>query len=243
MKTKLPLIIGLLIVVAFIIPGVSAVSPFQVQGNHYNLNIIGTKSYDETLGKEVGDSMGHTLFVKLNGKSKITMTQADDGVFQVVDRNGIDADGAEFNIAPGHYNVYGRALGKPNGKVNITAWGNFTDAETGYQLLNLGYVNLARESGKPQSVNINNLFYVDATLCTAYDAVGEVCTETTEYKYYWVFDIAELFDYWWDYDNYGLKNLQVRFYECTLDPTGTAHDYCRWGDGTPIDSTKTVVTT
>src|SRR4030042_2233544 len=97
MKTNLSLIIGLLSVAAFIIPGASAVSPFQVQGNHYNLNIIGTKSYDETLGKEVGDSMGHTLFVKLNGKSKITMTQALDGVFQVTDRNGCDGQ-AEFIV-------------------------------------------------------------------------------------------------------------------------------------------------
>ena len=242
MKTKLPLIIGLLLVAVFIIPGVSAASPFQVQGNHYNLNIIGTKSYNETLGKEVGDSMGHTLFVKLNGRSKITMTQDPAGVFKVVDRNGCDGE-AEFNIAPGYYNVYARALGKPGGKVNISAWGNFTDAETGYQLLNLGYVNLARESGKPQSVNINNLFFVDVSLCTAYDAVSGICTQTTDYNDYWVFDIAELFDYWWDYDNNGLKNLQVRFYECTLDPTGTADDYCRWGDGTAINSTKTVVTT
>ena len=241
MKTRLSIILGLLIVAAFIIPGASAVSPFQVQGSHYNLNIIGTKSYDETLGKEVGDSMGHTLFVKLNGKSRITMTQAIDGVFRVTDRNGCDGQAA-FNIAPGHYNVYARALGTPNGKVNVSAWGNFTDLETGYQLINLGYVNLARESGKPQSVNINSLFYVDASLCTAVDEFG-ACTETTSYNDYWVFDIAELFDYWWDYDNNGLKNLQVRFYECTLDPTGTADDYCRWGDGTPIDSTKTVVTT
>jgi uncharacterized lipoprotein NlpE involved in copper resistance len=97
--------------------------------------------------------MGHTLFVKLNGKSKITMTQAPDGVFRVTDRNGCDGQ-AEFNIAPGHYNVYARALGSPKGKVNVSAWGNFTDLETGYQLINLGYVNLARESGKPQSVNI-----------------------------------------------------------------------------------------
>jgi hypothetical protein len=47
--------------------------------------------------------------------------------------------------------------------------------------------------------------------------------------------------YWWDYDNEGLKNLEVRFYECTLDPTGAADNYCRWANGDPIVSTKTVV--
>jgi hypothetical protein len=140
--------------------------------------------------------------------------------------------------------VYARALSYPTVKsISLRrATLPISKQDTGYQLLNLGYVNLARESGKPQSVNINSLFYVDAALCTAVDEFG-ACTETTSYNDYWVFDIAELFDYWWDYDNNGLKNLQVRFYECTLDPTGTADDYCRWGDGTPIDSTKTVVTT
>jgi hypothetical protein len=50
-----------------------------------------------------------------------------------------------------------------------------------------------------------------------------------------------LLSYWWDYNNQGLKLLQVRFYPCTLDATGTATDYCRWGDGSPIVSSKTIV--
>jgi uncharacterized lipoprotein NlpE involved in copper resistance len=239
MKTKLSIVIGLLFVAALIIP-VSAASPFQISGSHYQLNIIGAKNYDETLGKPVGDSMGHTLFVRLDGKSKIIMTQARDGVFQVVDRNGIDADGAKFNIAPGYYNVYARAKGTPGGKVNITAWGEFEDALDGSTIINLGYVNLARDSGKPVSVNINKLFYVNVTLCTGAEA--DTCIETTTYTNYWVFAIDELMEYWWDYDNDGLKNLEVRFYECTYDETGTAEDYCRWANGAPIVSSKTVVT-
>ncbi|MDD1696129.1 MAG: hypothetical protein LUQ54_04450, partial [Methanoregula sp.] len=63
MKTKLPIIIGLLIVAAFFIPGVSAVAdPSKLNGEHYNLNIIGVKTADQI--KTVGDSMGHTMFVK-----------------------------------------------------------------------------------------------------------------------------------------------------------------------------------
>lgn len=242
MKTKLPIliIIGLFVAVAFIIPVVSAKSPFQVHGSHYNLNIIGVKTSDQI--KEVGDSMGHTMFVKLSGRTKIIMTQDAGGVFQVVDRNGLDNDGAEFNIAPGYYNVYARALGKPNNNyVDITARGEFDDAQEGETLIWLGAVNLARESKKPQSVNINRLFYVDVTLCTEYDEINEVCTETTSYDDYWVFGIDELMEYWWDYDNYNLKLLQVRFYECTLDATGVAKDFCRWGNGDPIDSIKSIV--
>ena len=236
MKTKLPIliIIGLLVAVAFMIPGVSADSPWQVHGAHYNLNIIGVKDSDQI--KEVGNSMGHTMFVKLTGRTKIIMTQATDGVFQVVDRNGLDNDGAEFNIAPGHYNVYARGLGKPGGSVHIQANGTFNDAEIGETLVMLGYVDIARTTGKARSVNINNLFYVDVTLCTEVDS--GVCTKVTEYKETWVFDIPELLEYWWDYDNNGLKLLQVRFYECTLDPTGQADDFCRWADGTAIVSLK-----
>ena len=231
MKTRLSIVIGLLIIVGFCFPAVSAVSPFQVNGAHYNLNIIGVPSQT----KDVGDSMGHTLFVKLSGKTKIIMTQDEGGVFQVVDRNGLDGQ-AQFNIAPGHYNVYARALGKPNGNVHIQANGTFNDTVNGETLIMLGYVDIARTAGKPQNLNINNLFYVDVTICTA--MLDGVCTEETTYTDTWVFDIPELLEYYWDYDNANLKLLQVRFYPCTLDETATANDYCRWENGDPIVSTK-----
>jgi hypothetical protein len=205
-----------------------------VNGQHYNLNIIGAKNVGD-----IGDSMGHTMFVNLYGMSKITMTQDPLGVFKVTDRNGLDGKAA-FNIAPGHYNVYATALGKPNGNVHIDAYGNFTDAVDGTTLIPLGYVDISRTKGSPVSLNINKLFYVDVTICTAVDEYG-TCTETTTYEDTWVFDIPELLEYFWNYNNNGLKLLQVRFYGCTLDPSGLASDYCRWGDGTPIDSIKTVV--
>jgi hypothetical protein len=229
------IVLGLVLSVLLVSGAFAGVgNTIPVRGKHYNLNIIGAKNVGQ-----VGDSNGHTMFVKLNGKTKIIMTQDPDGEFKVTDRYGLDGQ-AEFNIAPGYYNIYAAALGKPNKNVDITAWGEFEDMETGTKLLNLGYVNLARNKGKPMSVNINQLFYVDVTLCTAVDEFG-VCTEWVTYEDYWVFDIDELLEYYWDYDNKGLKLLQVRFYECTLDPTGEASDYCRWANGDPIDSRKTVV--
>jgi uncharacterized lipoprotein NlpE involved in copper resistance len=210
---------------------------FQVNGPHYNLNIIGVDKHGE-----VGDSSGHTMFVKLDGKTKIIMTQNESGVFDVVDRNGLDGR-AEFNIAPGHYNVYARALGKPGGKAKITAYGNFTDAVEGTKLEWLGCVDINRTKGKqPQSVNINELFYVNVTISTL-DEEGNIVTVV--YEDFWVFDIPELLEYYWDYNNGGLKLLQVRFYECKLinpdDYGNTAEypkDYCRWGDGSPIVSMR-----
>ncbi len=213
-------------------PRALAASPWQVHGTHYNLNIVGSKTT-----KDVGASDGHTMFVKLDGKTRIYMTQSGSG-FLVTDRNGLDGS-ASFNIAPGYYNVYARGLGKPGGNADIQANGTFTDAVDGTVEYMLGYVNIARTSGKPQVVNINQLFYVDVTLCTDQEA-GE-CTEVTTYTDTWVFDIPELLEYYWDYENHGLKLLQVRFYECTLDPTGEAANYCRWENGDPIVSSKQVV--
>ena len=210
-------------------------SSFQVNGPHYNLNIIGAK----TVG-DIGNSMGHTLFVQLNGKTKIIMTQAADGQFVVTDRNGLDGS-ASFNIAPGKYNIYARGLGKPGGSTKIDAYGEFTDALDGTQLVLLGYVNIERTKGTPKNVNINNLFYVDVTLCLEVNLETGACYKEGVYTDYWVFDIEELLNYWWEYDNQGLKLLQVRFYPCTLDPSGTASDYCRWGDGTAINSQKTIL--
>lgn len=166
-------------------------------GPHYNLNIIAAPK-----DKDVGDSMGHTLFVLMNGHTKIYMTQDPGGQFYVVDRNGTDGT-AEFNIAPGHYDVYARALGKPNRHVIITSFGEFED-DTGANWYELGDVRLDREKGKPQTVNINHLFYVDIDLVV--DGVP------VSYHNEWVFDIEELLQYYWDYDNHGLKLLQVRFY-------------------------------
>lgn len=220
----------LVLMISGVYAGVGNTIP--VNGKHYNLNIIGVDKHGE-----VGDSSGHSLFVKLDGKTKIVMTQDPEGQFDVVDRNGLDGR-AEFNIAPGHYNIYAATLGKPGGKVDINAYGEFLDAEQGTTLLHLGYVDLSRDKGKPQSTNINELFYVDVTLCTEVDIDGNCLTEVV-YEDFWVFDIEELLEYYWDYDNQGLKLLQVRFYECTLDETGEANDYCRWQDGSPIVSSKT----
>ncbi len=215
---------------------------FQVNGNHYNLNIIGA----ETVGNVDngnGNSMGHTMFVDLYGMTKIIMTQGDE--FKVVDRCGVDEKPAktEFMIAPGTYNVYARALGKPNKHVEICSYGEFQEYDT-TNILWLGCVDVkdtTREKGKPKSVNINELFYVDVIL-SILDEEGNIVT--VEYKDFWVFDIDELIEYYWEYDNDGLKLLQVRFYECRLinpaDYPGENYpkDYCRWGNGDPIVSKK-----
>jgi hypothetical protein len=262
------LFLGIAVVLALgmmasvVMAGVGNTIPKGLRGEHYTLNIIALEfKEDAEKAKAASDNMGHVIFVPLWRKCKIIMTQDPQyGEFKVVDRDGSDGV-AHLNIAPadedstGHYSVFAAALGKPNREVTITSWGEFEDAldPSGKVLLELGTVSIPRLTGKgnPKSVNINELFYVDVTLCLEAgpdpnDPQQIICLVEVVYQDYWVFDIAELLGYYWDYDNtLGLKHLQVRFYPCTLDCTGTAPDYCRWGttsdafpDGDPICSMK-----
>ena len=64
--------------------------------------------------------------------------------------------------------------------MDIDAHGLFDDAMTDDQLRWLGYIKISRNTGKPVSTNINELFYVDVTLCSAVDAEG-ACTEEIIY--------------------------------------------------------------
>jgi hypothetical protein len=207
MKARIIAMITVLALCATVGVAFAGVGNEMPSGPHYNLNIIATKEKDG-----VGESQGHTLFVKFNGKTRIYMTQAEDGQFEVTDRNGTDGT-ASFNIAPGHYDVFARALGKPGpGGVHIESWGEFEDY-TGSSFLKLGEVDLTREKGKPQTVNINNLFYVDVTLCLEYDETSGTCLDEVTYHNEWVFDIEELLQYYWEYYNVDVKLLQVRFYQ------------------------------
>jgi hypothetical protein len=238
--TMKKLFLGIAVLLVF---GMMAVSAFAIKdandvkltGKHYNLQILG-KDKD----MDVGDTTNrHTMFVPLSGHCKILMTQAEDDQFKVIDPDGTDGT-AVFELAAGHYNVYARALGTPGGKVKIVANALFEDAEQG-ELLWLGTVELERKTGKPDVVNINKLFYITVTLCTSVDQYGN-CDAWVDYKNYWVFDIEELIEYYWDYNNEGLKLLQVRFYPCQLlgvdtnDPN--APNLCVDEDGNPLEASK-----
>ncbi len=107
-------------------------------GAHYNLNIIGVPK-DKTASMTTGD--GHRIFVQLwggedavslNGKlsnqllkvNKIFLQPAPAGEsFQVLDANATDANGALFQLpadVSATWTVWGRALGTPGGKANMT---------------------------------------------------------------------------------------------------------------------------
>ena len=172
-------------------------------GPHYNLNIIAapkTKNGDASGWDNVNR---HTMMVKDDGKTNIYMTQAEDGGFSVIDADGTDG-AASFELAPGYYEVYAVALGKPNKEVTITPNASF-DGQVGEEVFLLGTISL-QHSKKPKWERVTGLFLVTVTVSDG--------TTSTTYHNEWVFDIAELLEYYWDYDNTnGCKLTQVRFYE------------------------------
>jgi hypothetical protein len=167
-------------------------------GPHYELNIIGVPK-----GKSASmTSPGHRIFVSLTGTTKIMLNQGSD--FVVIDGNGTDGS-ATFqlpnpdptNSGTTKYSVYARAVGTPGGTANMSTCA--TDPKTGTVICsNLTYV--AVKGTKFQNVSAE-LLYIYA------DVDGDGVAER-----YPLFD-SRLQDYFWNYDNNGLKVLQLRFYQ------------------------------
>ncbi len=103
-------------------------------GPHYNLNIIGV-SHDKNPNMN-GNGSGNVIFVDLGTKSgvavttKILLSQAADGVFDVLDKNGTDGEASFALPAPGTYTVWARALGTPGGQSKIATCATFIDPIT-----------------------------------------------------------------------------------------------------------------
>jgi len=197
-------------------------------GSHYNLNIIGVpkgKSADMT------GSNGHTIFVPLVGKTSIWLTEANN--FEVLDRNGTDNDGARFalpnpdedNDGTTTYSVFARALGKPGGSSVTTTCATDTqgtaDPSDDEVICSEISMELTRSKGPSKFTNVTKfLLYIYADI----DDDGDL-------------DRVPLFldgfeDFFWEYDNNGLKLAQLRFYPCSstvpepTDPNGPTTDTC-----------------
>ena len=167
-------------------------------GPHYDLNFIGVpkgKTADMT-----GDN-GHRIFVNLYGNTKILLSPGD---FQVLDANGTDGL-ASFqlpnpdlnNTGTTIYSVWARALGKPGGSsVTHLCW---TDSN-GITFCSGDSMLLVRTTGKSSFTNVTKeLLYIFV------DINGDGVVDRVP-----LFD-SRLKDYFWSYDNTGLKLAQLRF--------------------------------
>lgn len=179
-------------------------------GAHYNLNIIGVPK-DKTA--DMDGNNGHRIFVKLWGKSKILLAEAPEGEsFQVLDANGTDGNGAKFQLPDPfldddlvtRYVVYARALGRPGGWSHTMSC--YVDEE-GDTVCSADTLTLKRGHGQQKFENVSKqllTLFVD----TDDDGIPDARVG--------LFD-EEAYQYFWDYDNHGLKLAQLRFYPITED--------------------------
>ena len=186
-------------------------------GPHYNLNIIGMDKAKRS-DMECGD--GHRIFVKMNGQTKLYLSEGD---FAVRDCNGTDGR-AEFqlpnpdpdNDGVTEYSVFIRVLGKPGGKIKMTTCA--TDPLAGEEVCSDYAVVKVRETGKGKQKFENvsrELLYIYAWVCVAVDPDTGACTDWEYMRVPLFSDLLQ--DYLWKYDNNGLRIAQLRFYPISTE--------------------------
>ena len=185
-------------------------------GAHYTLNIIGVPKGNN----------GRRIFVPDTGKTKILLTEGD---FQVLDANGTDPNGASFSLpnpdpngdGVTDYSVYVRALGKPWGSANMQTC--YTDSTGTWCAVDfadgVSQITISRSTGKSTFTNVSkDLLYLD--YCAAWtdtnldgEFTSDECTDVDQVPLFGV--VAD--EFYWDYDNFGLKLAQLRFYQESTD--------------------------
>jgi len=183
-------------------------------GPHYNLNIIGV-SHDKNPSMDQGS--GNVIFVDLGIKNdpvttKILLSQsADAGTFAVLDKNGTDGE-ASFELpAPGSYTVWARALGKPGGSSTMTTCATniaLTGPDAGVSICSTLNQVFVRGTGKSSFKNVTTALTTITLDPVAEAAAVTACGGRLTVN---IFDTC-LEGFFWQYDNSGLKLLQVRFY-------------------------------
>ncbi|HWG90828.1 MAG TPA: hypothetical protein VNZ52_08285 [Candidatus Thermoplasmatota archaeon] len=181
---------------------VNAVTPPFQSGEHYTLNLVGVPEGFTTKG---GSGEGHRIFVPLVGDCRINLSEGD---FQVTDGNCADGSDAGFELPNpdpeqdgfSSYRVYVRALGKPGGSAELNTCredsdGTWCSTETVY---------VARAAGYSPSMEVTK---ETLTVCYDKDGDGDADRET-------IFSDANA-NYFWSYQNSGLRLAQLRFYPNT----------------------------
>ena len=185
------------------------------KGAHYNLNIIGVQK-DKTA--DMTGNNGHRIFVKLWGKSKIKLIEGDD--FQVLDANGTDNDGAAFQLpnpdpdgdGTTSYSIWMRPLGTPGGSAVISLCADADLDEGYYEVCTADPLEVTRSRGQSKFKDVTKKLL---TILVTDDIVffdSDGVEQTIKAGRYTIFDDT-FEDYFWEYDNSGLKLLQLRFYE------------------------------
>jgi hypothetical protein len=179
--------------------------PSAVKGNgapsgpHFTLNLIGVTN----TGQE-GGAGGSVMFVPLFGSTKINLSEGD---FAVLDKDCVDGS-CQFqlpnpdptNSGTTTYSVFARALGTPGGSSTSTTCA--TDKATGETFCSVFVSVQTRTGGQSTFTNVSReLLFIFADV----DGDGKL-------ERFPLFD-DRLQDFFWQYDNNGLRLLQYRFYQ------------------------------
>jgi hypothetical protein len=212
----------LALAVTFPIAGFAQTGNGSISGSHYNLNLIGQ---DTCKTQALTDSNRHTIFVdlnfndgtptdptstvSLNSKNKIFL---QEGPFQVLDGNA--CDGAVFQLPQNDcttltvgsvsgcdYDVYIRGLGSPQGNPYAQMTTCRTDTTSTFQC-STETVSVYRYKSKSTFQNVTKEL---TTLCLDTNLDTKCDTRVTLFE-------SSMFQYFWDYDNHGLRLAQLRFY-------------------------------
>ena len=240
MKKTIVIAMALVLVAAFLVTPVFAAKPgTDFNGPHYNLNLIGKA---KTMPGDYNNPDRHTMFVPLDTSGmdiplntpnnlgqttlpgiKIKMTQGTE--FAVLDGNATDGEGS-FQLGPGRYNVYIAVKAKSPKYVdphtNITGWVEaYDDVGDLWYYINVGSVQVKKSNSWTDATG---LFFVNTTEDT-FDFLTGAEADYIPDLGMWVFDymagldawVTDLYDlsqlaYFWQFDNYGNKLIQVRFY-------------------------------
>ena len=202
----------------------------------YQVNIIGvpkTKNANLTGGE------GHRIFVPLNGVTKIYMTGDTSTAaglqcgnsFHVTDANGTDGSAtlvvpcenvnAESEDTGLCFDVWATPLGTPGGSAEVDVVCTFDEtvvaelSEGSCEDVPLGSFDfdLVRNNGQPVQKDITNFMRADG--CFDTDGSGTCDSGERTFNNVWIFNLEALQEYFWEYDNNGLRVAMVRFCEGT----------------------------
>jgi len=178
-------------------------------GSHFNLNIIGV-SHDKSPNMNKGS--GDVIFVGLGSSSdavttKILLSQTADSEFAVLDKNGTDGEASFALPLPGSYTVWARALGTPGGQSKIATCATFIDPTTFTSTILCSTDNQVFVRGKGKS-SFRDVTSALTTITLVPGSAAELACGTPTVSLF----APCLQDFLWQYDNNGLRLLQVRFY-------------------------------
>jgi hypothetical protein len=203
----------------------------------YQVNIIGVPN---SKNPDMTNNNGRRIFVPLNGVTKIFMTgdtSTADGLqcgntFYVADANATDGSGklvvpcenvnAESEDTGICFDVWATPLGTPGGRAEVDVVCTFDETVVETDLVEgscedvpLGSFDfdLVRNSGKPVQKDITN--FMRASGCFDTDGSGTCDSGEKTFNNVWIFNLEALQEYFWEYDNDGLRVAMIRFCEGT----------------------------